>query len=263
MKFIKIFGFLGIIFFAFSTKIVIGQISYKIYPLMDYPVSEKNYENDFKQISKIILVEPNPKITFSGFRGQRVSLKRIARNERRVKQMIKEPIDRLIGKVIPVIDFNPDSTIKVQIQNFIKKVISNLDSIRYQQDSLFLYQFDANKKLRENLDSIKNRQFFEKNKINCSLPLAIDSIKETNYIFFTYYKWDIITGTSSKPFATNKGRGTGYILLVNIKDKTVCYLNDLNMQPFMRMDNFYLRQALSKLKDDIKNCQNKKKNNNF
>ena len=236
MKFIKAFGFLGLIFFVFSTKITIGQVHFIVHPSVDYPLFGKNYENDLKQINKIILIEPNPTVTFSGFRAERVSLKRITRVERRIRQIIKGPIIRIIGTVTPVINYKPDSTTKVQLQEFLKKLTENLDSIETQQD------------------------FFKKNKINYSLPFALDSIKETNYIFLTYYIGDIRTGPGFSKSVGSFSRGIAYTLLVNKKDKTVCYLNKIIMSPY-RNGNIpsLLCQSLKKIKNDIeKNCQNKR-----
>ena len=231
MKFNKVFVFLSIIFFIFSSKIVVGQVG--VYPTL----LEKNYENDFKQIKKIILIEPNPKVRFSGLRWAKVSLKRKARVERRTKQMITAPIVRIIGKVTPIINYKPDSTTKVQLQEFIEKLIKKFDIA----GSKAFFKKE-----------IKQQQFFEYNKINDSLPSVIDSFKGANYIFLTYYQGEIKTMTGcTRSRWGNIGVGDAYILLINKKSKTICFLGKVIMTPFRDFSS-WMGYTLRKLKKEIK-----------
>jgi hypothetical protein len=222
MKFIKFVFLLYILIFVFSTKIAVGQVYYTVDPDVDCP-----YENDIKQIKKIILVDPNPLVTFSGHRGSRVSLKRIARVERRVKRIIKKPIIRIIGKVIPIINYQPDTIARIRLQEFVKKLTRDLDSVDNQLN------------------------FFKMNKISCPIPLAIDSNKETNFILLTHYHGKIVTQTGGTKHR-NRNLGTLYILLINKKNSTVYYFNEINLSPLVGNLSLYCR-VLRKLKKDLKN----------
>ena len=198
---------------------------------------EKNYENDFKQIKKIILVHPNSKVWFTGLRGSRVSKKRIDRVEERTIRLIKNPIVRIISKVTQVINYETDSITKLQIQEFTKKLIKKFDI--------------AGNKVFFKKD-IKQQQFFEYNKFNDTLPSVIDSIKETNYIFLTYYQGEIKTMTGcTRSRWGNIGVGDAYILLINKENRTICYFAKLIMTPYRDFSSL-IGYTLRKLKKEIK-----------
>ena len=99
---------------------------------------------------------------------------------------------------------------------------------------------------------IKQQQFFEYNKFNDTLPSVIDSIKETNYIFLTYYQGEIKTMTGcTRSRWGNIGVGDAYILLINKENRTICYFAKLIMTPYRDFSSL-IGYTLRKLKKEIK-----------